>query len=303
MFDKTIQAICLSALALLTTGPSTAAPKLATNSIEPLTKACAGRDGWSDPAPPAHVFGNTYMVGTCGIVSLLVTSPKGHILIDGATVEAAPFIAENIRKLGFDPKDVRFLLATHEHLDHVGGLAELQRITGAKFAVNVAAKMAMETGKPHSTDPQLGSIPTFEGIMANEVMEDLGSIYFGGPAIMLIATPGHTPGGSSWAWHACADKKRKKCRRIVYADSLSAVSADNYRFTDHPQYVATLRASINRIGSIGNCDILITPHPSQSSFFERLAGEKPLVDSKACANYAAGARDRLNARLAKEAGR
>lgn len=293
----------LATLAFLAAGPSAAGPKPATTQIEPIKTACAGRDGWSDPAPPAHIFGNTYMVGTCGIVSLLVTSPKGHFLIDGATAEAAPLITANIRKLGFDPKDVRFLLATHEHLDHVGGLAELQRITGAKFAVNIAAKAAMETGEPHPTDPQLGAIPSFQGVKADEVMEDQGDIYFGGTAITLIATPGHTPGGSSWAWQACADKKRKNCRRIIYADSLSAVSAENYRFTDHPEYVATLRASIDRIGSIANCDILITPHPSASNFFERLAGEKPLVDTNACANYAAAARKRLDDRLAKEAAR
>lgn len=301
MFVKSITTFCLATLALIAAGPSTAQSDTATKSLDSLKAACAGRDGWSDPAPPAHVFGNTYMVGTCGIVSLLVTSPKGHFLIDGATLEAAPFIAENIRKLGFDPKDVRFLLATHEHLDHVGGLAALQRITGAKFAVNIAAKAAMETGEPHPTDPQLGSIPSFQGLKADETMEDLGDIYFGGMAITLIATPGHTPGGSSWAWHACTDKKRKNCRRIVYADSLSAVSADSYRFTDHPDYVSTLRASIERIGTITHCDILITPHPSASSFFERLAGEKPLVDTKACANYAAAARKRLDDRLAKEA--
>jgi metallo-beta-lactamase class B len=301
MSAKSIYVALASVLALSVIASSAATPKKEDKPIEAIAKACAGRDGWSDPAPPAHVFGNTYMVGTCGIVSLLVTSPKGHILIDGATAEAAPLIAQNIRKLGFDPIDVRFLLATHEHLDHVGGLSALKRITGAKFAVNVTAKTAMETGKPHPTDPQLGAIPPFEGIAADEIMEDLGDIYFGGPAITLIATPGHTPGGSSWAWQACADKKRKNCRRIIYADSLSAVSADGYRFTDHPEYVATLRASIDRIGSIENCDILITPHPSASSFFERLAGEKPLVDATACAKYAASARKRLDDRLAKEA--
>jgi metallo-beta-lactamase class B len=301
MFGKVTQALVLSILAFLVIAPSTGAAKRPDKSFEPLTKACANRDGWSEPAPPAHVFGNTYMVGTCGIVSILVTSPKGHILIDGATAQAAQFIAENIRKLGFDPRDVRFLLATHEHLDHVGGLAELQRITGAKFAVNVAAKKAMESGQPHPTDPQLGTIDPFEGIKADEVMDDLGTISFGGPAITLIATPGHTPGGSSWTWHACTDRQKKKCKRIIYADSLSAVSADGYRFTDNPEYVATLRASIDSIADIGRCDILITPHPSQSRFFERLAGEEPLINQQACAAYAAQARKRLDDRLAKEA--
>lgn len=265
-----------------------------------LVDACKGKDGWSDAAPPARVFGNTYMVGTCGIVSLLITTPKGHILIDGATAEAAPHIAENIRTLGFDPKDVKFLLATHEHIDHVGGLAELKRITGARFFARAEAKAAMETGKPDATDPQLGSIPDFEGIPVDEVMEDLGDLYFGKTAITLLATPGHTPGSSSWTWRSC---EGKTCHKIVYADSLSAVSADSYRFTDHPKYVATMRATIDKVSTIKPCDILITPHPSASRFFERLSGAQPLVNSKACATYASEALLRLNARLVKESAR
>ena len=278
--------------------PAQPAQQISPKEFETIKQACAGRDGWSDPAPPAHVFANTYMVGTCGIVSLLVTTPDGHMLIDGATVEAAPLIAENIRVLGLDPKQVRYLLATHAHPDHVGGLAELKRITGAEFVANTAAKTAMETGKPHPTDPQLGALQEFEGIKADELVEDLGSLSLGRQSITLITTPGHTPGGSSWTWQAC---EGKICRQIVYADSLSAVSADSYRFSDHPEYVATLRASIARIETLEKCDILISPHPAQSSFFERLAGEAPLVDPTGCVIYAEEARERLDTRLAKEA--
>ena len=120
--------------------PATCVQPIAQKTFEPIKTACGERDGWSDPAPPAHVYGNVYMVGTCGITALLITTPDGHFLIDGATNEAAEGIADNIRKLGFDPKDVRYLLGTHEHLDHAGGLAKLKRITGAKFAIREAAK-------------------------------------------------------------------------------------------------------------------------------------------------------------------
>jgi metallo-beta-lactamase class B len=267
-------------------------------SVEPIKQACTGRDGWSDPAPPAHVFANVYMVGTCGIVSLLITTPQGHFLIDGATAEAAPGIADNIRKLGFDAKDVRYLLATHEHVDHAGGLAELQRITGAKFVTRAEAKAAMESGVPHPTDPQLGLLPPFEGPKADRIIRNGDILRIGKQALKLIATPGHTPGGSSWTWQSCDGAK---CQQIVFADSLNAVSAEAYRFTDHPEYVATLRGSIAMIGTIEKCDILIGGHPAQTEFFERLAGEKPLADPASCKTYAAKATERLNARLAKEA--
>ena len=77
-----------------------------------LAAACKGRDGWTDPAPPAHIFGTTYYVGTCGITVLLITSPKGHVLIDSGPVEAAPFILANIRKLGLRPSDVKLLVGS-----------------------------------------------------------------------------------------------------------------------------------------------------------------------------------------------
>lgn len=266
--------------------------------IPPIKTACAGRNGWGDPAPPAHIYANVYMVGTCGIVALLITTPKGHFLIDGAVADAAKGIADNIRKLGFDPKDVRYIMSSHEHLDHVGGLAELKRITGAKFVTRAEAKTAMETGVPHPTDPQRGLLPPFEGIAADMVLADSGTLKIGNQTVTMITTPGHTPGGTSWTWQSCT---KSGCKQIVYADSLNAVSADAYRFTDHPEYVATLRSSIARIENLAKCDIVIGPHPSQSSFFERLAGELPLVDAKGCAAYAQKARERLDTRLAKEA--
>ncbi len=263
-----------------------------------LAKSCEGRDGWSDAAPPAHIYGNVYMVGTCGITALLITTPDGHFLIDGATNEAADSIAANIRTLGFDPKDVRYLLATHEHLDHAGGLARLKQITGAKFATREAARLGMETGLPLADDPQHGIHPPFPGIEADQIIADGETLQIGKQQITVIATPGHTPGGTSYTWKSC---EGSLCRPIVYADSLNAVSSDTYRFTDHPAYVAILRSSMARIEAIKDCDIMISPHPFQSEFFERLAGVKPLVDAGRCKQYVGASRERLDARLAKEA--
>jgi metallo-beta-lactamase class B len=265
---------------------------------EPIWKVCEGRDGWSDPAPPAHISGNVYMVGTCGIAVLLITTPKGHFLIDGATDEAAEGIVENIRKLGFDPRDVRYLLSTHEHIDHVGGLAKLKRITGAKYVSRKAAKVAMESGKPDPQDPQFGSIPSFEGVKVDRLLKDGQRLRIGDQTLTMIATPGHSPGGTSWTWKTC---RLGNCVRFVYADSLNAVGPDSYRFSDHPAAVATLRTSMKHIGEIDECNILISPHPGQSRLFERLSGKDELFDRSGCLTFSQAARDRLNARLAKEA--
>jgi metallo-beta-lactamase class B len=139
--------------------------------------------------------------------------------------------------------------------------------------------------------------PAFPGITADLIIGDGETLRIGKQSITVIATPGHSPGGTSYTWKSC---EGKICRRIVYADSLNAVSADSYRFSDHPAYVATLRSSMAKIETIKDCDIMISPHPFQSDFFERLAGEGPLIDRTGCKSYAENARKRLDARLAKE---
>jgi metallo-beta-lactamase class B len=264
-----------------------------------LAAACAGRDGWSDPAPPARIAGNIFYVGTCGISAVLIASPGGHVLIDGATAEAAPHIAANIRKLGFDPREVRLLLSSHEHVDHAGGLAELKRLTGAKVAARAEARTVLESGQMDTADPQAGAIPGFAPVAVDRIVADGEKVRHGPIVLTTYATPGHTIGSTSWSWRAC---EAGTCRTIVYADSLTPVSAEGYRFTDHPELVARFRATFDRVARMG-CDVLITPHPQASNLFARLSGEAPLADRGACAAYAEGARRRLDDRLAREAGR
>ena len=258
--------------------------------------ACDGKEGWSDPAPPLHVFGNTYDVGTCNITVLLITSSKGHVLLDGATAEAAPSIAANIERLGFKLSDVKLIGASHEHFDHVGGVAELQRLTGATVMSMPAAYLTFETGIVNREDPQWGLHKPFPAAKVGIMLSD-GFVARQGPlSLTAYATPGHAPGSTTWSWRSCDGKR---CVNVVYADSVSAVSADEYRFSDHKKYVAAFRDSLFKIARL-RCDLLITPHPSASKFYERLAGEAPLIDRNACKAYADRGRAALDERLAKE---
>jgi metallo-beta-lactamase class B len=129
------------------------------------------------------------------------------------------------------------------------------------------------------------------------VVEDGEQVRLGNIVLTAIATPGHTSGALSWRWGSCQDGV---CRQLVYADSLSPVSRDDYRFTDHPAYLAAYRASIAKVAAL-DCDILLTPHPSASHMIDRLAGRAPVENSNACRDYAAGLSKRLEERLAKEA--
>ena len=286
----------LAALALAACAPQASIPvPTVPPTGEALAAACGGRNGWSDPAPPARIFGNSYYVGTCGITVILIDAPGGLVLIDGATEEAVPSILANIRTLGFDPKHIRTLLATHEHYDHVGGLKALQDATGAKVFARREAVATLRSGEPAAIDPQRGAIPPFKGVTVSGELHDGEALPIAGIGLTPHATPGHTPGSTSWTWKSC---EGAVCRTIAYVDSLSAVSADDYRFSDHPDYVAMMRATFAKVPALP-CDILVTPHPSASDLFARLAG-RPEVTVSQCRGYAFGAARRLDERLARE---
>jgi metallo-beta-lactamase class B len=295
-----LAALALSACAPVKQGATLSDPRA---QGEALAKACTGRDGWSDAAPSARIHGNTYYVGTCGISVLLVTSPKGHVLIDGATDQAVPSILANIRALGFNPRDIKFVVGSHEHLDHMGGFAALKAATGAKLLVSATARPVVETGKTDPEDPQFGAIPDMKPVPVDGILTYLpepGWIITGDPTLVMgltpRPTPGHTSGGTSWTWKSC---EGARCVTFAYVDSMTPVSADSYRFTDHPERVAPFRETFERVSKMP-CDILVTPHPSVSDLFERLRGAKPLIDSAACRNLVQAMRKRLDDRLAKE---
>ena len=258
---------------------------------------CEEKDGWSDPAPPIRLFANVYDVGTCGIVVLLIASDKGHVLIDSAPADAAPLIIANVRELGFVTEDVEWIVTSHEHHDHVGGVAELQALTGAKVAANAAAKRQLETGTLDPADPQAGLHGPHPAIRIDRVLRDGDQLVVGPLQLTMHATPGHAPGSTSWTWQSCDGRD---CPLIAYVDSVTAVSADGYRFSDHPGYLAAFRHSLDKIEAI-ECDFVITPHPGASQLYERLAGDAPLFDDFACAGYARWGREQLEARLAREA--
>jgi metallo-beta-lactamase class B len=258
--------------------------------------ACGDSTDWDRPAPPVRIHANTYLVGTCGISSILVTGTDGHVLIDGGTEKGADLIAANIRALGFKLSDIKFLLHSHEHFDHVGGIARLQQLTGATLVASAAAAKVLDSGVPGIDDPQAGMHNPFPAAQVGRVIRDGETVRFGNLMLTAMATPGHTPGALSWSWESCDGGV---CRTMVYADSLSPVSRDDYRFTSHPAYLAAYRASIARVGAM-RCEILLTPHPSASAMKERMTGKQPLFDTSGCKAYAASLTERLGARLAKE---
>ena len=125
--------------------------------------ACEGAkdsDSWNKPAPPVRIHANTYLVGTCGISSILIVGSAGNVLIDGGTEEDPNLIADNIRALGYRVQDIRFILTSHEHFDHAGGIAKLQQLSGATVVTSAPAAKVLSTGTP---SPSRTVLPTCVG--------------------------------------------------------------------------------------------------------------------------------------------
>lgn len=278
-----------------------AAPVYAAES-EPATPAtawvnsCSDWDDWDKAGPPYRIYGNSYYVGTCGISAILITGANGHILIDGATAAGADVIAANIRALGFALTDIKLLLQSHEHFDHVAGLAKLQQLSGARLLASAAAAPVLASGVVNAADPQAGMHQPFPAARVDGEVKEGEAVTLGALSLLPVATPGHTPGALSWQWTSC---EAEQCQVLVYADSLSPVSSDSYRFSEHLSYLNAYRAGLSKLAKL-DCQILLTPHPSASNMRTRLQSESGLSDDKGCQLYADAVTQRLQQRLAKE---
>ena len=262
---------------------------------------------WNDPQQPFNVFGNTWYVGTKELSAILVTSPQGHVLLDGAVPESAPFIEKNIRELGFRVEDIKLILNSHAHIDHAGGIAALQRASGAVVAASAHGAQVLRDGTIGKDDPQYTAVKPdhFPKVAQVKAVREGEVLKAGAMSVTAHMTPGHTPGSTTWTWQSCDGAR---CLDVVYADSVTAVSLGDYRFSGGKGAadVSTLfKASIDKIGAL-KCDVLLTTHPGASGIMEKLAAKtrahNPFINTGACRDLASRAHASLATRLATEQG-
>lgn len=270
---------------------------------------CTRCEDWNRPREPFKIFANTYYVGPAGLSSVLITTPAGHILLDGGLPQSAAVIAANIEKLGFKVADVRVIANSHAHFDHAGGIAGLQKLSGARVVASAKGALALAAGQPTDDDPQASSGHTpafrFAPVAHVEVVGDGKEIRIGDVSLVAHYTPGHTPGSTTWTWQSC---EAGRCVNLVYADSLTPISDDGFRFTGdatHASVVPAFQRSIEVIDHLP-CDILISVHPEFTKIDDKLAARgrgaatDPFIDPEACHAYAADAARKLTQRLAAE---
>jgi metallo-beta-lactamase class B len=259
-----------------------AIPALAHAQADPTSRS------WNQPVEPYRIVGNVYYVGASDITSYLITTPEGHVLLDGGFVETAPMIEANIRKLGFKLEDVKVLLSSHAHFDHAGGLAELKRLTGAQFAASEReAPLLARGGKG---DYLFGDTQPFPPIQADRILHDGDTVTLGGTTLTAHLTPGHTMGNTTWTMKA---KEGDRTYDVVFAPSTTVLPG--VKLTNNPKYpeIAEDYAKTFRVLKSLPCDVFLASH---ASFFDGLgkaerlrkgAKENPFIDPQGYKEYVA----------------
>ena len=149
---------------------------------------------YSQPEAAFRLVGNIYYVGAKNIASYLITTPEGHILVDTGTTEMTPVITANVEKLGFKLRDIKVMLSSHAHFDHIGGHAAMKKLTGARVMAIKQDADALEAGKDLSPLGDEGWTP----VKVDRVLKDGDTVSLGGTTLRATWAPGHTPGCTVW---------------------------------------------------------------------------------------------------------
>ena len=235
---------------------------------------------WNLPVEPFRIVGNVYYVGAAEVSSFLITTPKGHILLDSGLAETVPLIQANLKKLGFKIEDVKILINSHAHYDHAGGLAELKELTGAKLMTSEADAALLASGG--KGDFRWGDDLSYKPVKVDRVLRDNDKVELGEVTLTARLTPGHTKGSTTWVMKV---KEAGKQLDVIFAGS---TSAPGYKLVDNPKYpgiVADYTYTFRLLKSL-HCDVFLGPHGSFFSLLDKAArlkqGEKnnPFIDPK-----------------------
>lgn len=254
---------------------------------------------WTAPQEPLRIYGNTWNVGPHGLGVFLITARTGDVLIDGGVPGDAPLIEANIRRLGVDLHDIKWILNSHAHFDHAGGAAQLAHDTGAQVIANAADAPLLERGG--RGDPEYGDRFPFPPVHVARTVTDGEHLHLGDLVLTAHSTPGHTRGNTTWTWVSC------EARRCLHMVDIGSLSAPGYKLVGNPRYpdiVDDFGRSFAVVAALP-CDIALAPHPGVVNFWTRVAKRNQgdadaLVDPALCRTSATAARERFDAQLAKQ---
>jgi metallo-beta-lactamase class B len=247
------------------------------------------RAAWNQPVEPFTIIGNVHYVGAAGVSAFLITTTSGSILLDGGLPETAPLIAQNIETLGFKVADVKYLLNSHAHFDHAGGLAELRRRSKADVVASAQDAGALRAGGP--------AMPAVE---VDRIIKSGDTVTLGSATVVAHVTAGHTKGCTTWTTTVSEGGRQYT---VLFHCSTSVVDrlVDNAAYpdivNDYERTFAALRSM--------KADVFLGAHPM---FFDLEAkrarrtagGPNPFVDPSELGRFVERSEQQFRAELKKQ---
>ncbi len=259
------------------------------------------RAAWNEPVKPFRIIGHVYYVGVAGVTSFLITTPQGHILLDGGFPETAPRIEKNIAALGFRIQDVKVLLNSHAHYDHCGGLAELKRLSGAQMVASRSDAEVLESGGRVSFEGWKNS--GFPPVKVDRVIADGETVQLGDVTLTAVLTPGHTKGCTTWTMPVTDSGKT---HHVVFYCSTTVPGYQLVNNLKYPQIVSDYQGSFAKLRQLP-CDVFLAPHGSFFHLDEKRArmakgGANPFIDPAEFREFLAQSEQDFDRELKKQQG-
>ena len=275
----------------------------ATTTALALAWAATGQLAWFEPFPAHRVVGDVYYVGSKDLASFLITTPEGHILINSGFERTVPLIRKSVESLGYKMTDIKVLLASHAHSDHVAGHALMRELTGAKVYVMKGDDAVIASG---GAGQYLYAANRWKPCPVDRVLEDGDEVTLGGVTLVAHRTPGHTRGCTTWTWRA---RVGGKSYDVVVIGSPNV--NPGYRLVDNKDYpeIADDFAKTFRVLKSLPCDVFLGAHGGYYGMVEKYAraqkkGEaNPFVDPEGYRAYVDQKEKEFRAKLAEQRGR
>lgn len=238
---------------------------------------------WEFAVPPFRVAGNVYYVGNRDVSSHLIDTGEGLILLDTAFPQTLYLLLESVRRLGFDPDDIRWIVHSHAHYDHFGGTRALVEFTGARTAIG-QEDVEIVADKPElSWAPEYGTV-FHETFGVDRPLADGDVVRLGNTAVECVHIPGHTAGAMSF-FFMTEDGGRPLRVGMHGGPGLNTLTASylrkrGLRLSRREDYLRSLgRLKRERV------DVFIGAHPAQNGTLEKrmrmTARHNPFIDPTA----------------------
>lgn len=220
---------------------------------------------WSEPYSPFRIVGNVYYVGTYDLACYLIVTPKGNILINTGLASSAPLIVANVKKLGFKLSDIKILLTTQAHYDHMGAMDEIKKLTGAKMLVDEKDVEVAENGG--RSDYALGGEQSsYAPLKVDRILHDGDSIALGSTKLTILHHPGHTKGSCSFIFDV---PDGRKTYRVLIANMPTIVTERKFsEITDYPNITADYTYTLKAMKKL-SFDIWLSSHCSQFNLHQK----------------------------------